>query len=80
MVNDLKMMDVAVGEAKGAFRPIRKLDVKEDDNFFIDKSDSIAQSLMKNLGFLKICHTGHCTDHPCWCGHRVNEYYAGSSK
>ena len=53
MVNDLKMMDVAIGEAKGAFRPVRKLDVKEDDNFYIDKSDSIAQSLMKNLGFLK---------------------------
>ncbi|MEP7141289.1 MAG: ABC transporter permease [Ferruginibacter sp.] len=53
MVNDLKMMDMAVGEAKGAFRPVRKLDVKEEDNFYIDKSDSIAQSLMKNLGFLK---------------------------
>ena len=53
MVSDMKMMDVAVGEAKGAFRPVRKLDVKEEDNFYIDKSDSIAQSLMKNLGFLK---------------------------
>jgi putative ABC transport system permease protein len=53
MVNDLKTMDVAVGEAIGAFRPVRKLDVKEVDNFYIDKSDSIAQSLMKNLGFLK---------------------------
>ena len=53
MVNDMKMMDVAVGEATGTFRPVRKLDVKEDDNFYIDKSDSIAQTLMKNLGFLK---------------------------
>ncbi len=53
MVPDLKMMDVAIGEAKGAFRPVRKLDVKEDDNFYIDKSDSIAQTLMTNLGFLK---------------------------
>jgi putative ABC transport system permease protein len=53
MVNDMKMMDVAVGEATGSFRPIRKLNVKEDDNFYIDKSDSIAQSLMTNLGFLK---------------------------
>ncbi|MEP7111327.1 MAG: ABC transporter permease [Ferruginibacter sp.] len=53
MVSDLKMMDIAVGEARGSFRPVRKLDVKEDDNFYIDKSDSIAQSLMKNLGFLK---------------------------
>ncbi|UEG50004.1 ABC transporter permease [Ferruginibacter lapsinanis] len=53
MVPDLKMMDVAIGEAKGAFRPVRKLDVKEEDNFYIDKSDSIAQTLMTNLGFLK---------------------------
>ena len=53
MVSDLKMMDVAIGEAKGIFRPVRKLDIKEDDNFYIDKSDSIAESLMKNLGFLQ---------------------------
>ena len=53
MVPDLKMMDVAIGEAKGIFRPVRKLDVKEEDNFYIDKSDSIAESLMKNLGFLQ---------------------------
>lgn len=53
MVNDMKMMDVAVSEATGTFRPVRKLDVKEDDNFYIDKSDSIAQTLMTNLGFLR---------------------------
>ena len=53
MVPDMKMMDVAIGEAKGIFRPVRKLDVKEEDNFYVDKSDSIAQSLMKNLGFLQ---------------------------
>ena len=53
MVPDMKMMDVAIGEAKGIFRPVRKLDVKEQDNFYVDKSDSIAQSLMKNLGFLQ---------------------------
>lgn len=53
MVSDLRLMDVAIGEAKGTFRPIRKLDVKEDDNFYIDKSDSIAQTLLNNLGFLE---------------------------
>jgi putative ABC transport system permease protein len=53
MVNDLNLMDVAVGEATGTFRPIRKLDLKEADNFYIDKSDSIVASLMANLGFLK---------------------------
>ncbi len=53
MVNDLKLMPVATGEAEGTFRAIRKLDVKENSNFFIDKSDSIAQTLLKNLGFLE---------------------------
>ena len=53
MVNGIKMMDAASGEAKGTFRPVRKLDVKEEDNFYIDKSDSIAESLITNLGFLE---------------------------
>jgi len=53
MVPDLKMMDVAVGEAKGTFRPIRKLNVKDEANFYVDKSDSIAQTLLTNLGFLE---------------------------
>jgi putative ABC transport system permease protein len=53
MVTDINLLDAAIGEAKGAFRPIRKLDVKEEDNFFVDKSDSIAATLMNNLGFLE---------------------------
>ncbi len=52
-VMDLKMLDVAAGEATAVFRPIRKLETKEADNFYIDKSDSIAESLLKNLGFLE---------------------------
>ena len=53
MVNDLKVMDVAIGEAKGTFRPIRKLDVKDEAHFYVDKSDSIAEALLTNLGFLE---------------------------
>lgn len=54
MVDDIKLMDMATGEATGVFRPIRKLEIKDSDNFFIDKSDSIAQALLTNLGFLEI--------------------------
>lgn len=54
MVPDVKLMDIATGEASGTFRPIRKLDVKDEDNFYIDKSDSVAESLLKNLSFLEI--------------------------
>ena len=52
-VADLKKMDLAIGEAKAVFRPIRQLNVKDADNFYIDKSDSIAESLLTNLGFLE---------------------------
>lgn len=53
-VQDLKTMDVAIGEAIATFRPIRKIAVTDDNNFFIDKSDSIAASLLTNLSFLQI--------------------------
>ena len=52
-VDDLKKMEPAIGEAKAVFRPVRKLSVKDADNFYIDKSDSIAEALLTNLGFLE---------------------------
>ncbi len=52
-VTDMKLMDFATGEAIAVFRPIRKLEVKDQDNFHIDKSDSIAEALLTNLGFLE---------------------------
>jgi len=53
MVKDIKLMDAAIGEAKGTFRPVRKLDVKEDENFYIDKSDSIAEKFLSASQFLQ---------------------------
>ena len=50
MVNDIKDMDAAIGEAKGTFRPIRRLAIDEENNFYIDKSDSIAEVFMSSLG------------------------------
>lgn len=49
MVGDFKLMDHAAGQATGLFRNIRKLDVMEEDNFSIDKSDAIAETF---IGFL----------------------------
>ncbi len=49
-VNNMRDMDAAIGEAKGTFRPIRNLPVSEEDNFYIDKSDSIAEVFMSSLG------------------------------
>ncbi|MCU0394875.1 MAG: ABC transporter permease, partial [Chitinophagaceae bacterium] len=48
-VNDYKMLDNAVGQATGLFRNIRRLDIQETDNFYIDKSDALAE---KFIGFL----------------------------
>ncbi len=53
-VADIKMIDGAIGEATSAFRPIRQLTVTETDNFMIDKSDSFAEMLIRNLSFITI--------------------------
>jgi putative ABC transport system permease protein len=50
MVNNVKDIDIAIGEAKGIFRPIRKLAFTEEDNFFVDKSDSLAEMFQNSLG------------------------------
>ena len=51
-VPDIKLIDGAIGEATGDFRTIRKLTVSESDNFAIDKSDSFAEMLIRNLSFI----------------------------
>jgi putative ABC transport system permease protein len=50
MVDDMTQMEQAIGEAEGALRPIRGLAVSEESNFYVDKSDSIAETFIKLLG------------------------------
>jgi len=50
MVNDVNELDPAISEAQGTFRPIRRIAIDEADNFYIDKSDSIAEIFMNSLG------------------------------
>jgi putative ABC transport system permease protein len=50
MVNDVRQLDEAIGEAEGTFRPIRGLAVTDENNFYTDKSDSIAETFIKLLG------------------------------
>jgi putative ABC transport system permease protein len=47
----------AMGEAEAAFRPVRKLTTTEENNFILDRSDSIVEQAMKSLGFLTISAT-----------------------
>ncbi|RZJ79984.1 MAG: FtsX-like permease family protein [Flavobacterium sp.] len=46
------IMDNVVGEATSTFRNIRKIKIKEPNNFEITKSDSVAQSLDENLQYI----------------------------
>ena len=57
MTDDLNQVDQAMGEAEGTFRSVRKLSTTEESNFVIDRSDSVAESAMKSLGWLTISAT-----------------------
>lgn len=53
-VPEIKYLEGAIGEAQGTLRPIRRLTTTEEDNFLIDKSDSIVEMLLRNLSFITI--------------------------
>ncbi|HYM95544.1 MAG TPA: ABC transporter permease [Chitinophagaceae bacterium] len=57
MTNDIRQVDEAMGEAENTFRAIRKLEITEDDNFSLDRSDSVAEKAINTLGFLTISAT-----------------------
>ena len=57
MTNDLLQVNEAMGEAESSFRAIRKISTTEDNNFVLDRSDSIAEKAMNSLGFLTISAT-----------------------
>jgi putative ABC transport system permease protein len=50
MVGNVKDIDPAIDEATGIFRPNRKIAYTEENNFYIDKSDSIAEMFTNSLG------------------------------
>jgi len=53
-VEDVKLIDGAIDQAEGVFRPIRGMEVTEADNFNIDKSDSIVNILLRNLSVITV--------------------------
>lgn len=57
MTGDITRVTQAMGEAEGTFRGIRKLAVTEENNFVLDRSDSVAEKAMNSLGFLTISAT-----------------------
>jgi putative ABC transport system permease protein len=67
-VGDMKTLDAAIGEATGSFRSIRNLEVTDDDNFFVDKSDGLVEMFLgvlssialavKVIGFITLLGAG----------------------
>jgi putative ABC transport system permease protein len=51
-VENINLMDGAIGQATGVFRPIRQLTTTEEDNFVMDKSDSFVALLLSFLSGL----------------------------
>jgi putative ABC transport system permease protein len=49
LCNNSQLMEIAINEAKGLFRIIRKLSLAEENNFEITKSDNLANLLIDNL-------------------------------
>ncbi|MEI9810374.1 MAG: ABC transporter permease [Bacteroidota bacterium] len=56
MTNNILQVGQAMGERK-AVQAIRKLATTEENNFVLDRSDSVAEKAMNSLGFLTISAT-----------------------
>ena len=57
MTDDLLKVSEAIGEAEGTFRAVRKLNTTEENNFVMDRSDSVAEKAMNSLRFLTVSAT-----------------------
>jgi putative ABC transport system permease protein len=51
-VKEIQQMEAAIGVATGIFRQVRHLSVEETNNFYIDRSDSLANQLKDLLTFV----------------------------
>ncbi|HJS53959.1 MAG TPA: ABC transporter permease [Chitinophagaceae bacterium] len=54
MTDDIKKVQVAMGEAEGVFRGVRKLATTEENNFVLDRNDSVAEKAMNSLGMISL--------------------------
>ena len=57
MVNDPRLLEVAVGEATGLFRIIRNVRPGDENTFDIAKSDNIAEMLIGNIRYVAMAAT-----------------------
>lgn len=57
MVPNTLLMDIAIGEATGTFRVIRKVLPGDKNNFEVEKSDNLAQMLLENIQYVTLAAT-----------------------
>ncbi|TND02872.1 MAG: hypothetical protein FD123_4019 [Bacteroidetes bacterium] len=58
LARDATMLESTVSEATGYFRVVRKVEIGEEDNFEITKSDSLSNLLNENLSTVYFAATG----------------------
>ncbi len=54
-VPDVNQISLALGEADGTFRTIRRVNTTDASNFVIDKSDRFVEQLLSNLSVITLC-------------------------
>jgi len=57
MANDAQSIESAIGEATGLFRIIRKVNIGDEDNFDIVKSDNLAHMLIDKISYVTLAST-----------------------
>jgi putative ABC transport system permease protein len=57
MALNIHAVDVAISEAKGLFRTVRKIPLGVQDNFEVEKSDNMAQMLFANIQYVTLAAT-----------------------
>jgi putative ABC transport system permease protein len=57
MALNTQTVDVAISEARGLMRTVRKIPLSEKENFEIEKSDNIAQMLIENMQIVTLAAT-----------------------
>jgi putative ABC transport system permease protein len=57
MPNDPLLLDIGIGESEGLFRIIRNLNISDESDFNITKSDNLAQMLLENLKYVTVAAT-----------------------
>ncbi|HEY5511262.1 MAG TPA: ABC transporter permease [Prolixibacteraceae bacterium] len=55
--NSAQLMDAATGEAEAVFRNIRKLNIFDDSDFVVEKSDNIVNILLDNIKYVTMAAT-----------------------